>query len=116
MQTETKCLYCNHRVVPASDGTCPKCTQQLTDKTLDPDQELQFYCRQCDEFFFDRRDENGLDQARCPTCESWCFTPEFEAGEMLRSNAENEMGLDFILKVLFFLAASGLGWATLTSR
>lgn len=115
MRTTTKCPYCNHHVQPALDGTCPKCTRQLIETGSAPDQEIQFYCRECNEFFFSRRDENGIEQALCPTCGDWCFTPEFEAGEIQRSDAESAIGMGIVLKLIFILAASGIGWAILKS-
>ena len=97
--------------MPDSEGNCPGCRTNLVPIEKDPDEQLQFYCVVCKDFFFSCRDDTGLDQAPCPECGDLSNTPDFHVDAMQRDQLGEKMAGLWILKILAILLFSGAGWA-----
>lgn len=108
-QQINKCPSCNADVIPDSNGDCPDCRRNIIQLQKNPEEELQFYCVVCEDFFFSCRDDTGFDQAPCPTCGDLSCTPDFHVGEMVRVKEDQHVALYWVLKILAILLLSGLG-------
>ena len=121
-----KCPYCFEGVAPTTYGDCPACGKtivshdigsdgSINEVVVNPQDELQFYCVVCEDFFFSQRDETGYDQAPCPVCGDLSITADFHVGEMQRGKNEQAYAWLVILKVLIIFLLSGAGWAIFQS-
>ena len=106
-----KCYACRKVVVPDTRGECPDCRRQLVDIPKGRDEELQFYCVVCEEFFFACRDDTGYDQAPCPKCGDLSNTPDFHVDSKRRSEHERLSTWGWVTWLFIFLfVTSGIGW------
>jgi uncharacterized paraquat-inducible protein A len=110
------CPFCGAEASLDTNGDCSMCRRNVIAVEKDADEELQFYCEVCDDFFESRRDETGYDQARCPKCGELCLTPNFHAGDMARSDRSATVGLAWLIWLLLSVLASGLGWMILSQN
>ena len=111
----TKCHVCLNKVMPDEDGRCPKCRTQLDEVAKDPNEELQFFCVVCDDFFFSLRDDTGNDQAPCPTCGDISNTTEFHTETMVGDKLADSATRNWILRMLAYLLLSGVGVSLIKS-
>ena len=98
-----KCYACRKVVFPDTRGECPECCRQLVDLQKGRDEELQFYCVVCEEFFFACRDDTGYDQAPCPKCGDLSNTPDFHVDSMRRSEHERLSTWGWVTWLFIFL-------------
>lgn len=105
-----KCPTCVEMVKPDSDGNCPNCRLNLVAIDKNPNQEIQFYCAVCEDFFMSVRDGTGFEQAPCPKCGDLSNTPAFHVGEMIRNKESAAAGANWLLWLILSLLLSGVGW------
>ena len=113
---KTKCPFCGSEILLDPNGDCTACRRNVIAVEKDANEELQFYCEVCDEFFESERDDTGYDQAPCPACGELCLTPDFHAGDMIRSEGSTNLGFAWLIWLLVGLLTSGLGWMILSQN
>ena len=113
--TTTKCHVCIKKVIADENGDCPNCRTNLLHIDKDPNEELQFFCVVCDDFFFACRDDTGYDQAPCPNCWDISNTADFHVDSMVRDKLAEEKASMWLLKLMAILLFSGVGIAIIRS-